>query len=303
MRLLALLVALCGCDFKLDILGDDQPAGCQWGETGYCLPNPPTISIADGYADEVDSTAFTFARGGLVALDVYDGDADRDDDMEVEVEGGELVSQDDRHMLVRPTAETATVHIAIGGYEDEILLHSLPVDDLALVPLEGQFQLAGAPVDFAIADGAEVAAAVHLVGGDTRLIDSSMTATGLAVVDQPSWDLVDIDGSVQPTAFALRADSVAVDVAIDRAGPLDAIEIVAGPELSDPTGPIQLDSELHALVCFTGVAGGTEVAGLTWTIDGGAASDGCALLNQFASTLTVSAGGLTRTFDLELVTP
>ncbi len=303
MRLLALLLALSACDFKLDILGDDQPAGCQWGETGYCLPNPPSISIADGYADSVNGTSFTFARGGQLALDVSNGDADPDDDMEVEVDGGDVVSQDDRHMVVRPTAESTTVHIAIGGYDDSILLHSLPVEDLALLPLERQFQLADAPVDFAIADGAAVAVAVHLVAGDTRLIDRSLVASGSAVADQPSWDLIDIDGSVQPSAFSLRADSVAVDVAVDRAVSLDSIEIVSGPTLSDPTGPIQLDSERHAAVCFTGVAGGTAVAGLDWTIDGDSASDGCAFLNEFSSTLTVSAGGLTRSFDLELVAP
>jgi hypothetical protein len=302
--LLVLVAALSGCDFKLDILGDDQPSECQWGETGYCLPDPPSIQIADTYSDPTGATGFTIARGGLVALDVWNGDADSQDEMEAEVEGGELVAQEDRHMVVRASAATTTVSITIGGYQDSILLLSLPVDDLAVVPLEEQFQLAAAPVDFAIAGAASIAAVVQLRSGDTRLLDDSVTATGPAIADQPRWDLVDIDGAAQPTEFNLHAESVTVDVAIDAAGPLDSIEVVSGPTLSDATAPIQLDAEGHATVCFTGTAGGTAVAGLTWSIDGAAgASDGCAFLNQFSSTLTVSAGGLTRSVELELIAP
>jgi hypothetical protein len=302
--LVVLLAALSGCDFKLDILGDEPQGGCQWDDTGYCLPNPPSISIADSYSDLTGATSFTIARGGLVALDVWNGDADSQAEMEVEVEGGELVTQDDRHMIVRASAETATVHITIGGYQDSLLLSSMLVDDLAVVPLEEQFQLSAEPVDFAIAGDAPIAAVVQLRAGDTRVLDDSLTATGPAVVDQPRWDLVDIDAAAEPIAFTLHAETLGVDVAIDRAGPLDSIEIVAGPALADPTGPIQLDADGHATVCFTGIAGGTSVAGLTWTIDGSAgASDGCAFLNLFSATLTVSAGGLTRSFDLELVAP
>lgn len=48
---------------------------------------------------------------------------------------------------------------------------------------------------------------------------------------------------------------------------------------------------------------GISLAGLEWTFegDGITADDGCAIVGPSASTLTVGEGGITRSFELDLV--
>ena len=300
---LAVLV-LGGCDFELDLF-DSEPDPCPGTDLDYCLPPSISVYISDSYTDLEAGSEKAAALGGTVPVWVSGGDGG--DQLEHDVTGAEVVSEEARALLVRPLEETVTVFAAVGELDDELVFTAHPVDAVYVAPQEQQFRLAEAsgPVEFALARGSLVAVPVviQLVGGERRLIDTSLAARGAAVASQSRWDFVEVDASADPIAIALAGDSVSAQVEIAAADSvLDSIEVVSGPSLSDPDAPIALSPAGEAAICFTGVADGRQIAGLEWVIEGAGVSqnDGCAYVDQFTSTLEVSAGGLSRSFELDI---
>lgn len=298
------LLALGGCDFKLDILGDSESDPCRESVPGYCQPEGISIRVNESYTDLEPGSEQVAARGGTVPLWVSGGDAG--EGLEHEVEGAEVVSEEARGLVVRPLEETVTIVAAIGELDDELVLAAHPVDAVYAAAQEQQFRLAEAsgPVEFAVARGSGVVPVVlQLVGGERRLIDTSLAARGDAIASQPRWDFVEVDASADPIAIAVAGDSVSAQIEIAAVDPvLDSIEVVSGPGLSDPDAPIALSPAGEAAICFTGVADGRQIAGLDWVIEGAGVSqnDGCAYVDRFTSTLEVSAGGLSRSFELDI---
>ncbi|HEY8144713.1 MAG TPA: hypothetical protein VIG06_18675 [Kofleriaceae bacterium] len=300
----SLTLLLAGCSFELDLLGDSEPDRCPGTDLDYCVPPGVSIRVAEGFSDLDPGTDPLVALGGVVPLWVDSGGSQ--EEVEREVTGGEVVSEDGPALNVRALADPLMVRATVGGQDDEILLDARAVDAVQVAPMEQQFLLAGAegPVEFAMVADSVVPVVLQLVGGGERLMDVSMVATGALAARQSRWDVVEVDGAADPIALSIAADSAAVEVEIDRALPvLESIEVVSGPDLWDPAQPIVLSSAGDAAICFTGVAAGRQIAGLTWDFDGAGLfqNDGCAWVNQFTSTLTVSAGGITRSFELDLV--
>lgn len=296
-------LALAGCDFEIDILGDSEDEPCTESVPGYCLPEGISIRVNEAYTDLEPGAEQVAALGGTVPLWVSGGDAG--EGLEHEVAGAEVVSEEARGLVVRPLEESVTVLAAVGDLDDELVFAAHPVDAVHVAPQEQQFRLAepSGPVEFAVARGSVVPVVIQLVGSDQRLIDTSLVARGDAVASQSRWDFVELDASADPIAIAVAGDSFDAQVEIAAADSLlDAIEVVSGPTLSDPDAPIALSPAGEAAICFTGVADGRQIAGLDWVIEGAGVmqNDGCAFVDQFTSTLEVSAGGLSRSFQLDI---
>lgn len=296
-------LALAGCDFEIDILGDSEDDSCTESIPGYCLPEGISIRVSESYTDLDPAAEEVAALGGTVPVQVSGGDAG--EGLEHDVAGAEVVSEEARGLLLRPLEESVTVFAAIGDLDDELVFAAHPVDAVYIAPQEQQFRLAevSGPVEFAVARGSVVPVVIQLVGGDQRLIDTSLVARGDAVASQSRWDFVEVDAAADPIAIAIAGDSVDARVDIAAADSLlDSIEVVSGPTLSDPDAPIALSPAGEAAICFTGVADGRQIAGLDWVIDGAGVmqNDGCAFVDQFTSTLEVSAGGLSRSFQLDI---
>lgn len=296
-------LALAGCDFEIDILGDSEDDSCTESIPGYCLPEGISIRVSESYTDLDPAAEEVAALGGTVPVQVSGGDAG--EGLEHDVAGAEVVSEEARGLLLRPLEESVTVFAAIGDLDDELVFAAHPVDAVYIAPQEQQFRLAevSGPVEFALARGSVVPVVIQLVGGDQRLIDTSLVARGDAVASQSRWDFVEVDAAADPISIAIAGDSVDARVDIAAADSLlDSIEVVSGPTLSDPDAPIALSPAGEAAICFTGVADGRQIAGLDWVIDGAGVmqNDGCAFVDQFTSTLEVSAGGLSRSFQLDI---
>jgi hypothetical protein len=299
----SLTLLLAGCSFELDLLGDSEPDRCPGTDLDYCVPPGVSVRVAEELSDVDPGSDPLVALGGVVPLWVDSGGSQ--EEVERAVTGGEVVSEDGPALNVRAIADPLIVRAAVGGQEDEIVLGARPVDAIQLAPMEQQFLLAEAegPIEFAVVRDSVVPVVLQMVGGGERLMDISMVATGALAARPSRWDLVEVDGAADPIALSIAADSAAVEVEIDGVDPvLDSIEVVSGPELWDPAEPIALSSSGDAAICFTGMTAGRQIAGLAWDFDGAGLfqNDGCVWVNQFTSTLTVSAGGLSRSFELDL---
>lgn len=297
--LLAAILALSGCEYP-NFDGEGQACDPR---VSYC-PGGISIHVVDDYA-EYGAPEHVLALGGTVELSVEEVEP-HPGELSIELDGADPVSQSDRGLVVRAAGPSVRIDAAVDIYRDYLVLEARAVDRVELRPMEKQFLIAADPVEFALARGAMVPTLIQLFGGDDRLIDGSLEATGPGVFQQDRWDLVTLQADSEPAAFAIAADTTAVDVEIAVAGPeIDAIEAMSGPGLADPAQPIQISPEGDATVCFQGVAGGLPLAGLAWSIAGEhlTADDGCAFLDEYATTLTVSVGGLTRTFELDIVLP
>lgn len=302
--LLAAIVTLHACD---PVDGEGQACDPQ---VDYC--GDISIVVVDDYGEYGAPLQHVLALGGLLELRVDEVEP-LDGEMTVELSGADLVSQTDRGLVLRavglpgPPGELVRVDAEIDGNRDYLVLAARPVDRVEMRPMEKQFLLADGPVEFGLARGAMVVTLIQLFGGEDRLIDGSLeVTTGPGVFEQLRWDLVMLQGGAEPAAFSIAADTTAVDVEIAVVEPdIDTIEVMSGPGLADPEQPIQLSAEGDATVCFQGVADGLPLAGLAWSIEGDhlTADDGCAFLDPEASTLTVSANGLSRTFELEIEDP
>ena len=305
--LVATVFTLFACELDDPVGGEGQACDPQ---VDYC--GDISIEVVDDYSEYGAPLRQVLALGGLVELVVEENEP-AEGEMSIEVSGADLVSQTDRGLVLRsvglpgPPGDLVRVDAEIDGMRDYLVLAARPVDRVEMRPMEKQFLLADAPVEFGLARGAMVATLIQLFGGDERLIDGSLeVTTGPGVFEQLRWDQVMLQGDAEPAAFSIAADTIAVDIEIAVVEPdIDAIEVMSGPGLADPEQPIQLSAEGDATVCFHGVAGGLPLAGIAWSIEGDhlTADDGCAFLDRYATTLTVSAGGITRSFDLEIAPP
>jgi hypothetical protein len=290
-RHLLLLLVLSGCS-------TDSETRCMSADCAV------TISVVTEYIDLDPATEEIVALGGTVDLAVDDGGAEGAE-LVVEVTGGELVTQAGRQLRVRALEETVRVYVEVGGQHDDILIAARPLETIELMPVEHQFRQGPPPLEFSLVRDAFLSVAIHLTGAETRLVDSSLLTTGASVGPDAFGDLLVVNGTIDPVAFTVAGDSGEADFEIPFAAAIESIEVVSAPLLSDPEQPITLGDDRMARVCFTAMAAGLQVAGLEWTIAGpGLESDGaCAFVREDAATLSVSAGGITRTFDLVLVDP
>lgn len=316
--LVGLSACLAGCEYKLDLLGD-------WGGDGgacprptignQCPPPPFSFEVATRFSDELPDPLYpeetvpppwAVAQGGVVELLVIRQGIDGS--LSVDVAGGEVDSQRDNVVSVRVDDEVATVRAEIGERDTEIDLESRPIDRVRLKSLGGPFRLVD-PASFAMAEGGEADFVVVLEDArrERRLVDASTAASGDAVLDQPSWDRVRIAaGKGRPVEVALAAESGARTVEIPTLPPIiDTIEVATGPGLSDPSRPIVLDDHGDATVCFFGLAGGVPLVGLDWRIDKRYDDDppagfACTGIDFFTDHITVSAGGQTVEYDIDI---
>jgi hypothetical protein len=298
--LLALPAPAAACsdviEFDFDIPVDDCP------DTDLsCLPPSLTLNVLDSYSD-VESTPSYVARGGQVEVSAQGGIGHTT----FKVTGGGVVARSAGGVVIRADAAAVGVDVHAGEARDSLWFYAFPVERVRLVPMEQAFLFAAGPVDFALARGAELDVVVRLEGGgQPRLVDRTLIATGDAGVAQLAWDSIHLspDPDADSIAMALEAESAAADIEVDVAEPtIDAIRPVAGPQLSDPTRPISLTGSFSARICFFGLAGGRPVAGLVWRFEGPGITphpEGCVEAHRDrASNLSVSAGGLTREFEL-----
>ena len=299
-RSLAFLLALVGCvpsDFNFGPCGPD-------GEG--CVSEGLSIDIRNPFVGLNPESEVVLARGGIVELFVNDGGAGVFD-LRFEITGGELVTQAGyRCLTVRALEDEVLVEVDIDRYGDYILFDSLPLDDVKLMPVEEQFQY-GVPLPerFALVRDAFISVIIHLLAGETRLYDARLLTTGLAAGVEAYVDSFVLNGTIDPLAFTVSGSTFSTDFEIPFAGEIDSIEVVDGPELGDPREPIVVGGATLSRVCFTAMAGGLPVAGLEWRMSGDAIEgrDGCALIREGASILTVEVGGLSRVFELQIEAP
>ena len=86
---------------------------------------------------------------------------------------------------------------------------------------------------------------------------------------------------------------------------VDEIQPVVGPYLDDPTRPID-PTKVSFGFCFFGLARGVPVAGLAWSFGGDGIRgdrDGCAHPGPDSRHISVSAGGVTREYDIHVAGP
>jgi hypothetical protein len=198
---------------------------------------------------------------------------------------------------------------------DEVDLQVEAISGVTVFPSELVFieAVQAKPMPFVLfAGGGSIPLIVRLQGtGTARLVDQTISLTSAPgpVSPTPAWDLFDVTVPASPgqVPFSIQAGAGSFDATATAVDTIDTIELLTSLPASTA---LQVSIADGTEICFTALSGGALVAGANWAFSSSsgviatATTTGCAsVLGQAAgpATLTVTAGGATRTFDLTVV--
>jgi hypothetical protein len=203
---------------------------------------------------------------------------------------------------------------------DEVTLSVEAISTVTVFPLElvlpADFSSSTTPTPWVLLAGSTaVPLVVQLAGADgTRIVDESATLTSPSgAATRQAWDLFAVTAPAAPgkASFAIQAGGAPFAT---TASVVQAVDDIQQKILlsSSPGATPQIISS--ADVCYVGQSAGAPVAGVTWTftpssnltvMSPGLGAPGCLELVGTAdgpATLTVTASGLTKTFDFTVST-
>jgi hypothetical protein len=209
---------------------------------------------------------------------------------------------------------------------DEVDLQAEPIASVTLFPSDTILLLeeaeaqaadtgsASQPVPFAMLAGsaAPIPLVVRLHGAGTdRLVDEGTTVTSpQGPLSRQAWDRFGAQApAAGPVTFSIQAGAGSFTAVVKV---VDAIDSISQFTIGTPAPTIQVDTTSGTDVCFTARSGGVLVAGATWAFSAssnvvlspGSPSPSCVNVKGQAAgtaTVTATAGGISRTFDVEVV--
>jgi hypothetical protein len=204
-----------------------------------------------------------------------------------------------------------------GALLDRVEIQVEPISKVSLFPSDLVFlELAAAPdlrnAPWALLSGIGASAriVVRLHGaGDDRLVDEGLALTpAFGAASRGAWDLFEVDTPSPGTvSFSIQAGGASFPV---EAQVFDGIDDIVAVPLAFGADPTQVSVSQDALFCCLAQSGGTPVAGAAWNFNGSAnltvkpepsIGRSCVSVQGKTTgmaTLTVTAGGVEKTFDL-----